>query len=316
MAALDSFFHPATMKWHSPEEESGRQLQSVKTLSANVFRSYIRLPAWALVLIAVISVQYGAGVAKGLFDVAGPTGVVFLRTFITGIVFYVLWRPRIRGYTRSDYLYLVLFGINIAVMMLTFYAAIDLIPLGVAVATAFAGPLGVAVLGSRRLGDFLWVVVAGIGILLLSPFSNTSLDPLGMGLSLLSALSWATYIYLNKRISKAFPVSTALSFGMTIAALVVLPIGAAGAVRVLTDPTLLAVALVVALFSSAIPFALEYQALKMMPPRAFGLLVSIEPVAAAVMGFLVLREALGPLEMVGVALVTAAAVATARSSSG
>lgn len=299
-----------------PKFRKRLQVQAVKTLSSSLLRSYIRLPAWALVLIAVISVQYGAGVAKGLFELVGPTGVVFLRTFITGVVFYTLWRPRIRGYTRGDYAYLLLFGINIAVMMLTFYAAIDLIPLGVAVAIAFAGPLGVAVLGSRRLSDFIWVIIAAIGILLLSPFTNTSLDPLGMALSLLSALTWATYIYLNKRISRAFPVSTALSFGMLIAAAVVLPVGAAGAVRVLTDPTLLALAFVVALFSSAIPFAFEFQALKGLPPRAFGLLVSIEPVAAAVMGFLLLGEALGQNEIIGVALVTAAAVATARSSSG
>jgi inner membrane transporter RhtA len=277
-------------------------------------RSYIRLPAWALVVISVISVQYGAGVAKGLFDAAGPAGVVFLRTAITGIVFFAIWRPRIRGYTRRDYTYLLLFGVNIAVMMLTFYAAIDLLPLGVAVATAFVGPLGVAVLGSRRFVDFVWVVVAGIGILLLSPFSNASLDPLGMALSLLSALSWAVYIYLNKRVSRAFPVGTALPFGMTIAALVVLPIGAAGALNALVNPMLLALAFVVALFSSAIPFVFEYQALKSLPPRAFGLLVSMEPVAAAVMGFLVLGETLVAREMIGVALVTAAAVATARSS--
>jgi inner membrane transporter RhtA len=289
-------------------------LQAVKTLSSSVIRSYVRLPAWALVLIAVISVQYGAGVAKSLFDTAGPTGVVFLRTAITGIVFYLLWRPRITGYTRRDYVYLLLFGLNIAAMMLTFYAAIDLVPLGVAVAIAFAGPLGIAVIGSRRASDFVWVMIAGVGILLLSPFSNETLNPLGMVLSLLSALTWATYIYLNKRISKAFPVSTALAFGMSIAALAVLPLGIVGAVRVLADPALIALACVVALFSSAIPFAFEYQALKALPPRAFGLLVSIEPVAAAVIGLILLGETLGLREIAGIALVTAAAAATARSS--
>lgn len=272
------------------------------------------LPPWALVIVAVISVQMGAALAKQLFDIAGTSGVVFIRTLVGTIVFYVLWRPRLLGHSRKAYGYMLLYGADIALMMLTFYAAINRIPLGVAVAIAFAGPLGVAVMGSRRAQDFLWVLAAGVGILLLSPFTNAALDPVGVLLAMLEAVLWASYILLSGRINRVVDGNTALAFSMGVAAMVALPLGIGGAAQVLTSPALIVVGLVVALLSSAIPFSLEFQALRTMPPRAFGLLVSLEPVMAAVMGFLILHEALGIREVIGIGLVTAAAVATARSS--
>lgn len=272
------------------------------------------LPPWAMVIVAVISVQMGAALAKQLFEVAGPSGVVFIRTLLGAAMFYALWRPRLFGHSRKAYGYILLYGTDIALMMLTFYAAINRIPLGVAVAIAFAGPLGVAVFGSRRRQDFLWVLAAGVGILLLSPFTNASLDPAGILLAMLEAVLWASYILISKRVNRVLDGNSALTLSMGVAAVVALPLGAGGAAQVLVSPMLIVLGLLVALLSSAIPFALEFQALKTMPPRVFGLLVSLEPAAAAVMGLLILHEALGLREVIGIALVTAAAIATARSA--
>jgi inner membrane transporter RhtA len=273
------------------------------------------IPEWALVVAAVISVQIGAAIAKQLFDAIGPAGVVFLRTLLAGVAFWAIWRPGIRGHGKAAYVYVLLYGINISLMMLAFYAAIDRIPLGIAVAIAFAGPLGVAVAGSRRASDLLWVAMAAISILLLSPFTNAELDPLGVLFALLSALLWSAYILLSGRVNRALDGNTALTLSMSVAAMVSLPLGIGTALKVLADPTLLALGLVVALLSSAIPFALEFQALKTMPPRAFGLVVSTEPVVATIIGFVALHEALGLREIIGIILVTIAAVATARSAS-
>jgi inner membrane transporter RhtA len=273
------------------------------------------IPDWALVIGAVLSVQIGAAIAKQLFDVIDPMGVVFLRTLLASMLFWILWRPGIRGHGRSAYTYVLLYGINIALMMLTFYAAIDRIPLGIAVTVAFAGPLGLAVAGSRRALDLLWVGMAALGILLLSPFTNADLDPLGVVFALVSALLWATYILLSGRVNRALDGNTALTLSMTVAALVAMPLGIGSAVKVLADPSLLLIAVIVALLSSAIPFALEFQALKTMSPRAFGMVVSTEPVVATIIGFVALQEALGSREITGIILVTIAAAATARSAS-
>jgi inner membrane transporter RhtA len=273
------------------------------------------LPPWTWVVVAVMAVQLGAAIAKQLFETVGPTGVVFLRTLLAGGLFVGVWRPRIRGYSKSVYGHIILYGIVIAAMMLSFYAAIDRIPLGITVAIAFAGPLGVAVMGSRKLNDLIWVVLAAIGILLLSPISDVKLDPVGMLLALVSALTWAIYILLSKRVNQLLEGNSALALSMCVAAIVSMPFGINGAVKILSNPSLILLSLIVALLSSAIPFWLEFKALKILSSRVFGLLVSLEPVVATIIGFVVLHEALGVREITGIALVTVAAVATARSIS-
>lgn len=273
------------------------------------------IPPWMLVIIAVLSVQIGAATAKGLFDTVGPSGVVFLRTLLSGLMFLAIWRPSLWGYNRQAYVYIILYGISIASMMLSFYAAIDRIPLGITVAIAFAGPLGVAIFSSRRLLDLLWVALAAAGILLLSPITDVKLDPLGMLLALLSALLWAIYILLTKQVNQVVPGSATLALAMGVAALFSLPFGISGAINLLSNPSQIVLALVVALLSSAIPFWLEFRALKSLSPRVFGLLVSLEPVVAVIIGFVILQETLGLRELIGIGLVTMAAVATTRSTS-
>jgi inner membrane transporter RhtA len=269
---------------------------------------------WIYVVLGIISVQFGAAIAKQLFDTVGPSGVVFLRTLIGGALFFLLWRPRLRGYSRQDYAIITAYGIVIALMMLSFYAAINRIPLGITVTIAFAGPLGIAVIGSRRMIDVVWVVVAAIGILMLTPLAATNLDPVGLFLAAVSAITWAAFILMSRRVANRFHENAGLAIAMCIAAIVSLPFGLGGAIKVLVSPALLALGVLVALLSSAIPFALEFHALKRLSARVYGLLVSLEPVVAALVGLVVLGEALGGREIAGIALVTIAAAATTRSS--
>ena len=281
----------------------------------NVAAGFVaHVPPWSLVVFGIISVQIGAAFAKSLFEVSGTAGVVFIRTLVAAVVFTVIWRPRWRGYTRRVYIYMVLYGIVIAANMLLFYAAISRIPLGVAVAIAFAGPLLVAVLGSRKLMDFVWVVLAAIGIILLSPLTNVALDGFGVLLALITAVAWALYIILTKRVSGLLEGHTALALSMCMAALVALPFGGFGAAKVLADPGLFVTGLLVALLSSVIPFAMDFTAMKRLTSRVFGLLASVEPVAGAVIGFIVLHEGLGLREIIGIGLVTVAAIATTRGT--
>ena len=304
---VGSQFCLKVVQYMSQANSPAPEVTATKSLSAT------GLPSWTWVIVAVLAAQLGAAIAKQLFETAGPTGVVFLRTLLSGIVFVGVWRPRIRGYSRSVYGHIILYGIIIAAMMLSFYAAIDRIPLGITVAIAFAGPLGVAVVGSRKLIDIVWVTLAAIGILLLSPISDVKLDPIGMVFALVSALTWALYIVLSKRVNQLIEGNSALALAMCVAALFSLPFGIGGAVKILSNPSLIVLSLIVALLSSAIPFWLEFKALKTLSSRVFGLLVSLEPVVATLIGFMVLHEALGGREITGIALVTVAAIATARS---
>jgi inner membrane transporter RhtA len=277
--------------------------------------SLAAMPPWLLVLLAVLSVQTGAAVAKQLFDVTGPGGVVFLRTSLASVLFFALWRPKIRGYRPQDYLVITIYGLNIAAMMLFFYAAISRVPLGITVAVAFVGPLGIAVVGSRRRSDLLWVALAAGGIILLSPLTGVSLDLPGLSLAFLSAVGWAIFILLTGRVSRTFPASEGLAIAMAIAAVVSIPFGLVGAVKVLPSLSLMALGIVVAVLSSAIPFGFEFEALKRLPAPVYGVLTSLEPVVAVLVGFIVLHEALGLREIAGIVMVTVAAAATARASS-
>jgi inner membrane transporter RhtA len=224
-----------------------------------------------------------------------------------------MWRPRLLGYDARTYFYILLYGAVIVFNMLVFYAAIEFVPLGIAVAVAFAGPLVVAVAGSRKVVDLLWVVLAAAGIVLLSPITDVSINPTGMALALLTAVMWGIYILVTKRVSNLLEGNTLLALSMTVAAVIALPFGGAGAVKVLGDPALMLLGVVVALLSSAIPFWLEFKAMKNLSPRVFGLLVSLEPAAAAVVGFILLHQELSVQKVIGISLVTIAAIATTRS---
>lgn len=265
-------------------------------------------------LAGVASLQLGAAFAKTLFDEVGPAGTVLLRQAFAAAVLLLIWRPRMTGHSAAAWRVVILFGVVLAAMNLSIYAAIDRIPLGIAVTIEFVGPLGVAVAGSRRALDLLWVGLAAGGILLLSDFGTADLDALGVGLALLAGGLWAAYILLAARLGQAFEGSQGLALAMVVGAAASAPVGVADGGGELLSASVLGVGLLVALMSSAIPYTLEVEALRRMPTGVFGVLMSLEPAMAALAGFLVLDEGLAAYELVAIALVVTASAGAARGA--
>jgi inner membrane transporter RhtA len=282
-----------------------RQLGGVRAAAGAV-------PPTGLVVASMLSVQVGAAIAKGLFHTLGPAGTVFLRIGFGALVLLLVARPRLRGYTRADYAAVALFGLVIAGMNTAFYNAIARLPLGIAVTVEFVGPLGVAVIGSRRRLDLLWGALAAGGILLLAPSGSTSIDALGIVFALVAGAGWAAYILLNVRVGRAFPASAGLAMAMAVAAVAVLPLGAKESGALLHNPQLVLTGVGVAVLSTVIPFSLEHAALKRLPARTFGVLMSLEPAIAAVVGAVILGEALGVRGLFALACVTIASAGSAR----
>lgn len=266
------------------------------------------VPPIGLVLLGIGTTQLGAAIAKSLFHDLGPTGTVFLRVGFAALVLLLLWPPRLRGYTPANYFVAILFGLALGGMNLSFYSALERIPLGVAVTLEFVGPLGVAVVGSQRLLDLLWVGLAAAGIILLAPWGGAKLDPVGVGLALLAGSFWAAYILLSARVGRAFPGGAGLALAMSVAAVVLLPLGVLGGGTALLHPRLLAAGFGVALLSSAIPYSLELEALRRLPANVFGVMLSLEPAIATLVGFIILGEKLELRAITAVLLVTLATV--------
>jgi inner membrane transporter RhtA len=262
--------------------------------------------ALLLVFVAVGSVQFGAALARTLFDEAGPAGTVLLRVAFAALVLAVLWRPTLRGHSAAEWRLVAGFGLSLATMNLFFYESIDRIPLGLAVTFEFVGPLGVAVAGSRRRLDLAWVALAAGGIVLIAAPGTDGLDPLGVAFALLAGGCWAAYILLSARTGRAFPQGSGLALAMCVAALLLVPVGLPAAGPALLDAEVLLIGAAVAMLSSAIPYSAEFEALRLMPEHVFGVVLSLEPAVAALAGWLVLDQALGLREVAGIALVTAA----------
>jgi len=271
------------------------------------------LPPTGLVLVAIGSTQLGAALAKSLFDEIGPAGTVFLRVLFAALVLGALWRPDVRQFGRGDLALAATFGVALAAMNLSFYAAIDRIPLGVAVTLEFWGPLAVALLGSRRALDVVWALLAAAGIILLADPGGAA-DTTGVVLALVAGLCWAAYILLSQRAGRAFPGGTGLAIAMSFGAVLLVPVGVGGAGADLLDPGLLAAGAAVAVLSSAVPYSLELEALRRLPAHVFGVLMSLEPGVAALVGFAVLGEVLGAREVVAIVLVVAASVGASRAA--
>jgi inner membrane transporter RhtA len=274
------------------------------------------VPPTLLVLAGIASVQFGAALAKTLFDEIGPGGTVFLRMLFGAIAVALVWRPRVAGHAARDLRLAALFGLVLAGMNLSFYAALDRIPLGIAVTLEFVGPLGVAVFSSRRALDLLWVGLAAAGILLLSDLGGggDGLDRLGVGLALLAGALWATYILVSARVGRAFPGGTGLALALMVATLPIAPVGIAQGGGDLLVPWVLAVGAAVGLLASAIPYALELEALRRVPVGVFGVLMSLEPGVAALAGLVVLGEELAAREVAAILLVVAASAGAARGA--
>ncbi len=256
-----------------------------------------------LVLLAVTSLQVGAAFAVEVFDDLGPAGAAFGRLGFAAVILVAWWRPKVRG--RPVGLAIV-FGLALGAMNLCIYEAIDRIPLGVAVTFEFIGPLGLAVALSRKPLDLLWVALAAAGILGLADYSGGSLDPAGVAFALAAGALWAAYIVLSQRTGAAFPGGSGLAIAMVAGALLVAPFGIADAGGELLKPELLGVLLAVALASSVLPDSLELEALRRLPKRVFGVLMSLEPAVAALAGFAVLGQDLAARDWVAIGLVVVA----------
>ena len=262
----------------------------------------------ALVIAAVTSLQFGAGFAVTLFDELGPGGAAFLRQAFAAVVLIAIWRPRLAGHALVDIRLAAAFGLVLGVMNWAIYSAMDRIPLGIAVTIEFAGPLAVAVIGSRRALDLLWVALAAGGILLLADPGGGSLDSAGVAFALLAATMWAFYILLSARVGQVFPGGSGLALAMVAAVMITAPFGISQAGSELLSPELLAAGAAVALASSVIPYSLELEALRRLPARVFGVLMSLEPAVAAIAGLVVLGQALDALEWVAIGLVVVAGI--------
>ncbi|THA85690.1 EamA family transporter [Streptomyces sp. A0592] len=272
----------------------------------------------ALVISAGISVQFGAALAVMIMPRAGAAGVVTLRLAAAAIVLLLLCRPKVRGYTRSDWGTVVAFGVAMAGMNGLFYQAIDRIPLGPAVTLEVLGPLALSVVVSRRLVNFLWAGLALGGVALLSGHGGGglgfgSLDPLGAAFALGAGAMWAAYIVFSARTGRRFPQADGLALAMAAAAVLSLPLGVYEAGSDLLVPSTLALGLGVAVLSSVLPYTLELLALRRMPAPTFAILMSLEPAIAATAGFLVLNQAMSALDALAIALVIAASMGAVRS---
>jgi inner membrane transporter RhtA len=262
------------------------------------------------VLAGMISVQAGASLAKTLFPVVGAEGTSAMRLVWATLILCGIWRPWRQRLDRAAVRSLLRFGAALGLMNLTFYLAVQRLPLGIAVAIEFTGPLAVAVLASRRAVDFGFAALAAMGIALILPLSEgaTALDPWGVAWALVAATCWGLYIVFGQRAGAAMHGGTATSVGMLVAALVVLPFGIAGAGRRLLDPSLVPLGIAVAVLSSAVPYSLDMVGLKRLPAQTFGVLMSIEPALAALAGLVFLHERLTIVQVAAIACVMAASL--------
>ncbi|WP_241386417.1 EamA family transporter [Rhodococcus sp. CH91] len=284
---------------------------------ADVHRTHTAVPV-AAVLGAVLSMQFGAAFAATLFDRAGALGTVTLRLVFAAAILCALVRPRVRTWTREQWQAVATLAASLALMNASFYAALTRLPLAAAVTIEFLGPLGLAAVLSRRARDALWVLLALAGVVLLGAGDEAGpsggLDPVGIAFALVAATGWAWYIVAGARVATTLRGPSGLAGATAVAAVVILPFGAASAGTQLLSPDLALTGLAVALLSSAIPYTLEIRALRDLPKKVFAILIALEPAAAALAGLLVLGQLVDPLAAVGIVLVVAAGIGAMRTA--
>lgn len=268
-----------------------------------------------LVVTAAFSNQFGAALAAQLFPQVGAVAVVSMRLSLAALVLLGLTRPRLRGYRRNDWATLLAFGVVLAAMNHLFYESIARIPLGVAVTLEILGPLVLSVVISRRLSSLVWAGLALAGVALLAGATGaTGLDPVGVAFALGAGAMWAAYTVLSRRAGGSFPRVDGLALALGVAALLSLPWGVATAGRELLDPRVLLIALGVAVLSSALPYGLELVSLRTLRPATFAVLLSLNPVTATAAGYLVLQQAHGGPELLGMVLVVVASAGALRAA--
>jgi inner membrane transporter RhtA len=265
-------------------------------------------------LISMVSYQCGASLAKHLFPQVGAQGATAYRLGLSALMLLLWRRPWRRSGKQRNWRVLWGYGLAMGAMNLVFYMSLRTIPLGIAVALEFTGPLTLALLGSRRLIDFVWIalVVAGLALLLPLRAQMHALDPVGVMYALTAGVGWALYILLGKKAGDAYGAD-AVTWGTSIGALLAIPFGVAHAGSALLTPAFLPYALGVAVLSSALPYSLEMIALTLLPARTFSTLLSLEPAVAAVAGVSLLDEQLSLLQWLAIVAIIVAAAGTALS---
>lgn len=280
-------------------------------------KSRFNIPPIPAVVLSILSVQFGAAIAKGLFPELGAAATASLRIGISAIILLIAFRPNFRKITKKQWKSVIPYGLSLGAMNMVFYMAIERIPIGLGVALEFVGPLIVAIFGSKRLVDFIWVLLAAAGIAIIAPWTNNGIDLIGVLLALLAGGFWGAYILLGGKISKIMKGGDAVTIGMLFATVLILPFGIfSGGFSNLT-PKLLGLGTALALLSSAIPFTLEMKALRQLPARTFSILMSLEPAVASICAFIFLQEHLSLKETLAVAAVviaSAGSTLTAKKS--
>jgi len=274
-------------------------------------KSKFSIPPIPAVLLSIISVQCGAAIAKGLFPEIGAAATASLRIGLSAIILLIAFRPNLGKLNAKQWKYVTLYGLSLGAMNMVFYMAIERIPIGLGVTLEFVGPLVLAIFSSKKAIDFIWVVLAAIGIALIAPWTSNGLNLTGVLLALLAGGFWAAYIILGGRISKIMKGGEAVAVGMLFATILILPFGIFSGGLTHLSPKLLGLGAALALLSSAIPFTLEINALKQLPARTFSILMSLEPAMASLAAFVFLQEYLSITECIAVACVV---IASAGSS--
>ncbi|WP_333850442.1 threonine/homoserine exporter RhtA [Leclercia sp.] len=255
-----------------------------------------RAPVWlpvVVILIAMLSIQSGASLAKSLFPIVGAPGVTALRIALGTLILVVIFKPWRLRFKKEQRLPLLFYGLSLGAMNYLFYLSIQTVPLGIAVALEFTGPLAVALFSSRRAVDFVWVVLAVLGLWFLLPLGQdvSHVDLTGAALALGAGACWAVYILTGQRAGEEHGPAT-VALGSLIAAIVFVPLGMAQATESIWQWSILPVGLAVAVLSTALPYSLEMIALTRLPTRIFGTLMSMEPALAAMSGMVFLGETL------------------------
>ena len=269
-----------------------------------------------LAVAAMVTIQLGAALSDPLFDEISPAGVVALRLALAALMLWPFARPRIRGRSREDLAAAGALGVCSGLLTLAFFEAISRIPLGVAVTIEFLGPLGVALAGSRRARDVGWVLLAGAGVAMLTLGHGTGepLELAGVLLAGVSAVCWAGYILLTKRVGARWPGLEGLSVSLIVAALVTLPFGVAGDGTDMLEPGILLASLGLALLIPLLPYVFELIALRRLPTALFGVIMSLEPGCAALLGFLILGQSLAVSGVAAIAMVVVASAGAALTT--
>ncbi|MBJ7529398.1 MAG: EamA family transporter [Nocardioides sp.] len=265
-----------------------------------------------LVLVGIASVQLGAGVAKSLFDEVSPTTLVWLRLASSLLIFAAVVRPRLRGHSRGDWLVVLGFGLALGTMNWAIYQSFARIPLGIAVTIEFVGPLSLALLGSRRVRDLAWVGLAAAGVALLG-LDTDGVTWAGAGFALLAGAAWAAYILLSAQTGRRWEGVDGLVVASLVATLLLTPYVVGPGRGDLDSAWILAVGAAVGLLSSVVPYSCELVALRTLRPAVFGILMSLEPAAAALAGIVVLGELLSTPQWLAMACVVVASIGATRS---